>query len=353
MKNVFDTLTNTETSSILDDNSSWNNVLSKLKPHQKQELLASINQFLANNKITPFTKTDLSCPNCSSKTFVKNGLFDSKQRYKCKGCSYSFSSTSDTSIHHIHKTDLWSDFIYLLLSSPIPLTLKELSEKLCISTKTAHVWKHKFLSSINEAEQIELNNCIEMDEVYLPFCVKGKRGYEKSSTLMKHEDDLMKGSYNTLFLCFHNRNNDFDFYPLKVQKKGHVSEETVKNVIEKFKIERDTIVITDSAKSSINYFSTRTDITHQTFKSGDKSTQTRFLHNNNINSVMSIYKDWIKRFKGYSTKYIWNYLKWFRFHRKFNDLNLDVMVSNSVLDIKANIRYLLIPKYYEKFIEIA
>jgi transposase-like protein len=98
MKNVFDTLINTETSSILDDNSSWNNVLSKLKPHQKQELLASINQFLSNNKITPFTKTDLSCPSCSSKTFVKNGLFGSKQRYKCKGCSYSFSSTSDTSI---------------------------------------------------------------------------------------------------------------------------------------------------------------------------------------------------------------------------------------------------------------
>ena len=38
MKNVFDTLTNTELPSIIDDNNSWNNILSKLKPHQKQEL---------------------------------------------------------------------------------------------------------------------------------------------------------------------------------------------------------------------------------------------------------------------------------------------------------------------------
>jgi len=31
-----------------------------------------------------------SCPNCSSDEYVKSGVINNKQRYKCKKCNYNF-----------------------------------------------------------------------------------------------------------------------------------------------------------------------------------------------------------------------------------------------------------------------
>ena len=323
-----------------------------LKSYQQEELMLLVKQFLANNNINFLQKSkeDLKCPSCGSVHYVKNGLYLKKQRYKCKDCRYSFSAVSDTSVHYIHKTDIWTDFIHLMLSYSTPLTLNELSQKLHLSTKTVHVWKHKFLAGINEISEIELNNCVEMDEIYVPFCVKGKKGKEKTLELKETEKVLMNDKYNSIFMCFHNRNNDFDFFPLKVQKKGNVSAETIKSVVDKLEISKGTVIITDSGKSANKYLKTRTDLIHNSFVSNDYSTQNEVVHNNHINGVMSMFKKWSKRFNGFSTKYVWNYLKWFRFHRKFVETKLDIMVSHSVSDIKGNIRYNLINKFYEQFI---
>ena len=69
---------------------------------------------------------------------------------------------------------------------------------------------------------------------------------------------------------------------------------------------------------------------------------------------MSLYKTWSKRFNGYSTKYVWNYLKWFRFHKKYMEFQkLDNMIQRSVKDINSSTRYIQIPKYYEEFLQTA
>jgi hypothetical protein len=66
---------------------------------------------------------------------------------------------------------------------------------------------------------------------------------------------------------------------------------------------------------------------------------------------MSHYKDWSKSFRGYSTRYIWNYLKWFRYRKIFAEYNkMYYHVQRSVSDKVANIRYWLIPEYYKDFI---
>jgi transposase-like protein len=326
-----------------------NNIdISNLLPHQKQRLLDFYNSILTNSKINPISLSkNNSCPKCSSTKYVKNGMRGDKQRYKCSNCNHSFTSTSNTSIHNIKKTDTWTDFICIMLESKVPPTLKELSQKLYISTKTAHVWKHKFLASLNKLDDISLRGQVEMDEVFLPFCVKGKRGKEKTTQIKLKEKESKKK--NTIFLCVHNRNNDFDFLPIKIQQRGNIKAEDLANVIDKLNINPNTIVITDKSKASTKYFKTRDDIQHETFiSSGEK---TSVLHNNNINNVMSLYKTWCKRFKGYSTKYIWNYLKWFRFHKKFMEYNdLENMVGRSIKDISSFIRYRRIPEYYSDFL---
>lgn len=330
----------------------------EFKLYQIEEIEKLKARFIESNNLNPleFPTHTLSCPHCDSHKYVKNGSAHGRKRYKCSNteCHKSFSIATNTAIHYLHKTDTWTDFIYLMLSSRRPLTIVELAEKLGVSTKTAHVWKHKLLSAMNETDQIHLSGQIEMDEVFLPFCVKGRRGNEKTKEVKKIENKHKINKKNSVFLCIHNRNKDFDFQPIKIQQKGQLSSEDIGRIVESLEIEKNTVVITDKSKGSCKYFKTRTDIIHEVFKSDGK--KTKMLHNNNINSTMSLYKEWSVQFKGYSTKYIWNYLKWFRFHRMFLRMEkekLEYMVKSSVKDQQGNLRFNEIPNYYEEYLKSA
>jgi hypothetical protein len=191
--------------------------------------------------------------------------------------------------------------------------------------------------------------------------VKGKRGNEKTKKIIDQEDKLMNAKQNVVFLCVHNRNKDFDFWPVKIQQKGQISTESLKPIIDNLPIRPDTIVITDMGRGAMGYFNHhRPDIKHEVFNSSEKVKNSKKkikvksvsgIHNNNINTTMSMYGKWNKSFKGYSTKYVWNYLKWFRFHRKYiENKNLELMVDYAVRDTRSYNRYVLIPKYYEKFL---
>ena len=236
-----------------------------------------------------------------------------------------------------------------MLESDVPPTLKKLSETLKISTKTAHVWKHKLLASLNQVDEISLDGDIEMDEVFLPFCVKGYMGDEKTPEIIKKEKFIISTKKNSAILCIHNRNDDFDFYPIRIMQKGNPGIKFVEPILDELIFKEDTTVITDESRALGAYFDKNKEIEHQTFKAdGDKTSR---LHNNNINNVMAAYRRWSKHFNGYSTKYVWNYLKWFRFHKKFKKAQeISNVIIKSVKDIGSAVRYKSIPRYYEDFL---
>ena len=328
-------------------------IFDNLKFHQRSEIDNLIKRFIEQNKLNPISlNKNIICPHCRSDKYVKNGITCGRQRYKCKSCSRTYSQSTLTSVHKLQKVGEWTDFIYLMFSSSTPLTLEQLSRKLKISTKTVHTWKHKLLSSLNKSDDIKLSGEIEMDEVFLPFNVKGMKGKEKTQEILRIEEKHMLDKKNSMFLCIHNRDNDFDFRPIKIQQKGQVKSTDIGKVVEDLIIVKGTTVITDMSKGSTKYFKTREDITHEVFKSDGK--KTKKLHNNNINNTMALYKAWSKNFNGYSTKYIWNYLKWFRYVRKFTQsTKMDYLVLKSINDKESNKRFNNIPMYYEEFLKTA
>ena len=104
-----------------------------------------------------------------------------------------------------------------------------------------------------------------MDEVYFPFTVKGVIGKEKFDTyispdhpqnieseLRKKEKVMEEEKYQVIFLCQHNRMGDFDFKPIKIQKKGIVSKADLERVIEGSDLAGKTI-LTDKEPSMIAY----------------------------------------------------------------------------------------------------
>ena len=348
---------------------------SNLKDYQQKKLVEFLNKFLAINIIdTDFiSEKEIACRNCGLAFFVKNGTYTRKtdnksvQNFKCKTCGCTQFSDANTALYNLKEKGKWVDFMYLMLDEEKPKSTIFISNALGISESTAFRWRHRFLSSLNKINPMPIKEELEIDEVYFPFSVKGTIGKEKfdsyfgpkhpdniESELREKEKIMQDESYQTIFLCRHNRLGDFDFSPIKIQKKGIVSEADLKRVMKDLNLSGKTI-LTDKEPSMIAYMNTLNKVNHLTFKSSDIKKgilENLKVHNNNINSMMAGIRDWMKSFHGISTKYLENYLKWFRFKNLFKSFKIRQMVESSLFDRESYPRFRNLFKTYEEFVYI-
>jgi len=316
----------------------------EIKSYQEKILERLLIQFekINSTDISEFTPPCLMvCRQCEGSHFVKNGKHKERQRYKCKDCGCTQFADANTILYNLKLKDKWIDFVYIMLDKDQPKSCRKIGDILEINFKTAHHWRHKFLTALSDVEQMPISNEVELDEIYLPFCVKGRIGKEKydewygegnpknvESALRIEEKEKEDEKHQVIFLCAHNRDSNFDFTPIKIQKKGIVSEEDLKRVCD-MELTGKT-VITDSEPSMKCFLKNYTGINHQTFKSSDVKqgimVETN-IHNNNINNTMMRFKKWLRDFFGVSTKYINLYLKWFRFENLFSGYDIKYSVK--------------------------
>jgi transposase-like protein len=341
----------------------------KLKSYQEKILKRLLGQFemLNETDISEFTpRSTMLCRQCRGSSFVKNGLHKGRQRYKCKDCGSTQFSDANTVMYNIKLKDKWIDFVYIMLDKEQPKSCRKIGVLLEIDYKTAHHWRHKFLTALKEVEQLSISNEVELDEIYLPFCVKGRIGKEKydewygegdprnvESALRKEEKVKEQEKHQAIFLCAHNRNSDFDFTPIKIQKKGIVSEDDLKSVC--IMDLTGKTVITDSDPSIKCFLRNYRGINHQTFKSSDVKQGIMVeekIHNNNINNTMMRLKKWLRNFFGVSTKYISLYLKWFRFENISPIYTIKQLVMINLLDKQTYSNYKNIFSKYTDFVYV-
>ncbi len=331
--------------------------IEQLKPYQKSMLEKIVSQLSVVNSIDTdaITATEMVCRKCGKDYFVKNGHSPGKrQRYKCKHCAGTQCVDANTPMYALKLKDKWSDFVVLMLDKDVRKTCDSIAEALDVERKTAHAWRHKFASSVAKMLPLEIAEEVEADEVYFPFCVKGVIGKEKyevwhgkqhpdnvETDLREREQIQESESYQDIYLCLHNRNADFDFFPIKIQKKGNVSEADLTQIFQTIDLKQKT-VITDRETSMAASVKKIDDVNHLTFKSSDMkkgNIEHPNVHNNHINGLMKILRDWLKQFNGVSAKYLPNYLKWFRFQRLYNFENVKAFVTYTLTDQSAYARH--------------
>ena len=341
----------------------------ELKPYQQNILERFLTNFIEINTIDVgnISSVGMTCRKCGADNFVKNGKTNGVQRYQCKECKSTQFHDANTPLYNLKLKQKWPDFVYFMLDKENRPTCQNISEKLEINIKTAYFWRHKLLASFNKMSSLEINKEAELDEVYFRFNVVGVIGKEKfdyyvepehgdnvESQLRIDEKKMVEEKYQTIFMCIHNRMGDFDFIPIKNQKKGIVSEDDLKRVLTDMEISGKTI-ITDQEPSLKAYIKSIEDVNHLTFKSSDIKkgvVEEKNVHNNNINNTMRFLKEWMKNFHGVSTKYIWNYLKWYRFIKLFELSKIKEKVKCSLTDKKSYPRYKNIFKDYEAFVYV-
>ncbi len=338
-----------------------------LKPYQQKKIEELVDKFSVINDIDvgEIASVGMICRKCGFEHFVKNGRTRGVQRYKCRACKSTQSHDANTPLYNLKLKDKWADFVFIMLDKDRCHTCESIAKDLDINYKTAHAWRHKLASSLNKSNNIELSSETELDEVYMPFTVKGVIGKEKYeeyygpgdknnviSELREQEIQMENDSYQSIYMCIHNREGDFDFIPIKIQKKGIVSEEDIKRIMSEIELSNKTI-ITDSEPSLKAFLNKIPGVNHLIFKSSDIKKgilKEKSIHNNNINNTMMLFKDWMKGFKGVSTKYLQNYMKWFRFNRLFELSKIREMLNFSLSDKQAYPRFKMLFKDYFAFV---
>ncbi len=141
----------------------------------KDALKRRENQVESSIVLESKTHDIVSCPHCNSTSIVGFGSKDGRKRFKCKSCSKTFNSLTNSPLARLRKLDKHIANANCMLGG---VSIRKTAELINVSPSTAFRWRHKFLSKIETMNPTELAGIVEADETYFKESFKGKKGGE-------------------------------------------------------------------------------------------------------------------------------------------------------------------------------
>lgn len=287
------------------------------------------------------------CPHCGHAKYVKYGVDKGAQRYKCKSCKKNFTEYSGTWMAGIHKKNKIGSYMELMLEEK---SLDKIKEELNINKKTAFDWRHKILSSLEDIDKDSFSGITESDETFILFSEKGKRTLSRKGK-KRGGRSKSKGISNdqVAVIATADRAGQQGW---SVATFGRLKKWDIEKSIGE-RISEKTILCSDSHVSykgfakdkSIEHHAIRADL-KQYVKDG-------IYHVQHVNSMHNRLKKWInEQFWGVSTKYLQQYLNWFRAKEmlKNNKQPASQLIQQTIIDIETYARYRQINNKYEVLI---
>lgn len=314
-------------------------LISELLGHSPTDTLSLRREQLLNKQA--------GCPYCEGRAYIKYGTDKGSQRFKCKGCNQTFTEFTGTWLDGLHKKSMVSDYIALMIEGA---SLDKISRQMGINKKTAFDWRHKILSSLRQDSGNEMEGIVESDETFFEESSKGskkldrkgrKRGGGSAKTKKRGISDNKvavivtadrKGSLN---MC--------------AATMGRIGKEDIVRSIEN-PLPAHSVLCTDGHVSykgfamdnKFKHIALRADL-KQYVKQG-------VYHIQNVNSIHNRLKKWIDNtFWGVATKYLQNYLGWFRLKEKLKGSTNKVkdFINQTLSDTDTLKRYQFIDVSYQ------
>ncbi len=188
-------------------------------------------------------------------------------------------------------------------------SIRKSAEMVGVCVKTSFFMRHKLLDAVRAYIGIgNLEGIIEMDETFFAESFKGNR--KKSKTFIMPRKSRKRGKEIKLRGISHEQVCVTSFWICVCM--GRISSADLKRAYND-KIDSQSIICSDSHKSYIQ-FTKDFALEHVRIKTGRH--KNGVYHINHVNSLHSNLKEWIRRFKGVATKYLANYLYWFKWLEK-------------------------------------
>jgi len=249
----------------------------------------------------------MACVQCGSTSVKRNGKYKTRQRYLCKDCGKTFNDMTNTPFSGSRYPEKWVKYIELMVEG---YTLPKIAERLKIHISTAFYWRHKILNALGSLGFEQLRGIVESDETFLKESMKGKRKITHREPKERGGKDQKRGisKLKIAVVVAQDRNGNV---VARKAGRGRVRAEEIDTVIGEY-IDPSALLCTDTA-TNYKKFALIKGLKHETVNvSKEGYVKKGIYHVQHVNNFHKRLEDWMVRFQGVATKYLDNYLYWFR-----------------------------------------
>lgn len=263
------------------------------------------------------------CPHCGSGKRQKWGKTRTNvQRYRCGSCKKTFSGRTGTRIARIHRPGLFFDVLKDMLGPRPPSSVRVLARRLGLNKHTVWRWRLIALSALSGISDTAFSGIVEADETYQKESRKGSRewvrhqrdplNYPKPPRMRWYEYGkkgvpMLRGlsKWQLPILTVVDRSGARCFE--RIPNRNH---STIRRALSPM-LAPDAVLCTDahpaykalSKAQGFEHFIVRS-------KPGQK-TMSASYHIQNVNSLHSRFKDFLRPFRGPASKNLAGYIQWF------------------------------------------
>jgi transposase-like protein len=248
------------------------------------------------------------CAKCGAERVVKNGHANGLQRYKCRACGITFNALTGTSLARLRHRGKWLEQAEIMADG---LSVRKAAARLGVGRSTVFRWRHRWLDVARETKAHRMTGVVEADETYHLQSYKGQKALLRAKTTRRPRRRGGVGGTrgtsreHTPILALVSRNGETTDHVL-----DGPSAEDVKKVLPGT-LADDAVLCTDGS-ATLRSAAHDLAIEHQAVKTSSGSRLRGPWHVQNVNAYHSRFKNWVRRFNGISSRYLANYLGWFR-----------------------------------------
>ena len=180
-----------------------------------------------------------------------------------------------------------------------------------VSYVTLFYWRHKILNALKQESIEAFNGIVEMDETYLLFSEKGKKKITDRKLRKRGGKSQYRGisKEQVCILVARDRNKNTI---ARTSCMGRIIKPKVEMAVGNY-LSPANILCTDKWRAYKTYCQEK-GIQHYRIKPEESGHVIKGLyHIQNVNNYHARFKKWLDRFNGVASKYLNNYLTWFKF----------------------------------------
>jgi transposase-like protein len=272
--------------------------LKKLPPREFWMLKLNQDKF-DKTKIVTLTleEENVKCGHCDSKDYVKNGRRNDLQRYKCKCCGRTFNQLTGTPLARLRMKGRWLNFSECLNKG---YSVRYAASQVGVDKNTSFAWRHKFLKNSNKIFAKKLKGAVEIKETSFKYSEKGAK-------VIRHPERFGE---DVFVLAMINRSRLSSTPLIEYFDQEHIQMNNQSKFCE------DVICFSDTKKQTMEFIKNNK-LKHLLVNNQSK---TNYKHLNNVLLYIENLHYWMKRFRGVATKYLHNYLSWYRELDEYNQM---------------------------------
>lgn len=244
------------------------------------------------------------CPHCQGTGLYRWGKVSNLQRYRCRQCNRTFNALTGTPLARLRYKDKWFEYEQAMVQG---LSIRKSAKNCAISNKTSFKWRHRFLQLPATCQSRKMNGIVEADETYFLESFKGQRQLSRPAR-KRGGKAAKKGTSKEQVPVLvvrdrHGETADCILHDTSARQIGSALIPLVN---------KDVILCTDGLPT-YRLIARQANIVHRpvNIAAGHRIIN-GIYHIQNVNAYGSRLKQWMRRFNGVATRYLKNYLGWYR-----------------------------------------